>query len=101
MVITWSLILTMLSKVIQVPDSETFVAGDLNGHVGRASDGFYLLHSGHGFGTRNADGTRILDMCVAADLAITNTFFCKSDSTLITYRSGTDLSQIDFILTRK
>ena len=92
----------LLSNVIQVPDSETLVvAGDLNGHVGRTSNGFDGLHGGHGFGTRNPDGTRILDMCAAADLVITNTFFCKSDSRLVTYRSGANQSQVDFILTRK
>ena len=92
----------LLSNVVQVPDSETLViAGDLNGHVGRTSEGFDGLHGEHGFGSRNADGTRILDMCVAADLAITNTFFSKSDSRLITYRSGANYSQIDYILTRK
>ena len=60
------------------------VCGDLNGHVGKTSSGFEGLHGGHGYGVRNPEGTRILELCVAADLVITNTFFTKCDSQLST-----------------
>ena len=77
------------------------VCGDLNGHVGKISSGFEGLHGGHGYGVRNPEGTRILELCVAADLVITNTFFTKCDSQLLTFRSGNACSQIDYILVRK
>ncbi|VDO18467.1 unnamed protein product [Heligmosomoides polygyrus] len=43
--------------------------GDLNGHVGAAKDG-YGCHSGLGFGSRNADGERILEYAESQDLTI-------------------------------
>ena len=77
------------------------VCGDLNGHVGKTSSGFEGLHGGHGYGVRNPEGTRILELCVAADLVITDTFFTKCDSQLLTFRSGNTCSQIDYILVQK
>ena len=53
--------------------SYLLVCGDFNGHVGKAPKGFNGIHGGHGFGSGNADGTRILDLCTAENLAITNT----------------------------
>ena len=35
------------------------------------------------------------------DLALVNTFFNKKEEHLITYRSGGNISQIDFIMTRR
>ena len=32
------------------------VCGDLNGHVGKESDGFEEVHGGHGYGNRNREG---------------------------------------------
>ena len=49
---------------------------------------------------RNQDGLRILDFCVASKLSITNTFFRKNKSRLITFSSGDNHKQIDFILVR-
>ena len=77
------------------------VCGDLNGHVGKTSDGFEGIHGGKGFGVRNSEGTRILELCAAADLVVTNTLFTKPDNHLVTYRSGKACSQIDFILVRR
>ena len=44
---------------------------------------------------------RVLELCVAADLVITNTYFNKCDNHLLTYRSSNVCSQIDYILVRK
>ena len=44
---------------------------------------------------------RVHKLCAAADLVITNTYFTKRDSQLLTYRSGNACSQIDYILVRK
>ena len=72
----------------------------VNGHVRKAPAGFNGVHGGRGFGSRNADGKRILDLCEVANLAITNAYFMKPDSHLITYRSGNSCVQVDYILTR-
>ena len=92
----------LLSCISIVPAEEMLlVCGDCNGHVGKTSSGFEGLHGGHGYGVRNPEGTRILEQCFAADLVITNTFFTKCDSQLLTFRSGNACSQIDYILVRK
>ena len=77
------------------------VCGDLNGRVGKTSSGFEGLHGGHDYGVRNPEGTRILELCAATDLVITNTYFAKCDSQLLTFRFGNACSQIDYILVRK
>ena len=62
------------------------VAGDLNGHL---------------MGEKIADGTRILDFALAYNLRITNTWFKKPTSQLITYCSGPAKTQVDYIMCRK
>ena len=52
-----------------------FIAGDFNGHVGKENVTFDTYHGGKGYGTRNPKGLRILDLCSATDLAVSNTFF--------------------------
>ena len=32
------------------------IAGDFNGHVGQAAEGYERLHGGYGFGDRNREG---------------------------------------------
>ena len=71
------------------------VCGDFNGHVEKAPEGFNGVHGGRGFGSRNADGTRIYIFYKTR-----NTFFMKPDSHLVIYRSGNSCSQVDYILTR-
>ncbi|VDP19685.1 unnamed protein product [Heligmosomoides polygyrus] len=52
----WSLL-----ETAEVPPKDVIiVAGDLNGHVGAAKDR-YSCHGGFGYGSRNADGERILE----------------------------------------
>ena len=66
----------LLNNISKVPSDEfLIICGDLNGHVGKLSTGFDNIHGGHGFGNLNREGTRILDLCAAANLAVANTFF--------------------------
>ena len=85
-----------------LPESEMlFPCGDWNGHIGNSANGFEGAHGGFGYGDRNVDGERLLEFAVANNLAIGNSFFCKRDSHLITYESGSNKSMIDFILLRR
>uniref|UniRef100_W5MWR3 Endonuclease/exonuclease/phosphatase domain-containing protein n=1 Tax=Lepisosteus oculatus TaxID=7918 RepID=W5MWR3_LEPOC len=85
------------THVQAIDDSENlFIGGDLNGHVGRAKDNFDCNHGGEGHGNCNEGGTWILEHAEAWDLAITNTFFKKGESHLITHYSGGQTSQIDY-----
>ena len=91
----------LLGTVSKVPECEFLVIGsDLNGHVGESGSDYAGFHGGCGYGQRNNEGLRILDMCAAGNLAISNTFFKKPSNKLVTYQSGDNASQIDFILVR-
>ena len=57
-----------------------------------------VMHGVYGYGITNLEGTKAYELCAAADLVITNTYFTKCDSQLLTYRSGNGCSQIDYIL---
>ena len=93
---------SLLSDLTAVPDEEVLVVGgDFNGHVGQLSDGFDGVHGNRGIGSRNAEGISLLDLCVALDLAVVNTFFEKAASRLITYKSGSASTQIDYMLVRR
>ena len=54
-----------------------------------------------GFGTRNAEGERILEFGDAVGMVVCNTFFKKEDSKLITYQSGENRIMIDHLIVRK
>ena len=64
------------------------VGGDLNGHIGRKSDGFESIHGGVGYGDRNKDGEKILEFGTVLNLAVCNTWFRKDDERLVTFESG-------------
>ena len=82
-------------------DEHLMIGGDLNGHVGTTRNGYTQCHGGQSTGIRNDDGCRILDCAEAHDLVVTNTFFKKRQSHLITYTSGGRATQIDFWLLRR
>ena len=83
----------LLTYVAGINTSEiTFVCGDFNGHIGDTTDGYDGIHGGTGFGKRNSEGERILDFAMAADLVVSNSFFKKRLSHLVTYQSGSSKS---------
>ena len=59
------------------------------------------VHGGHGYGLRKIERERILEFAVAHDLVVGNTHLHKKDNHLITYDSGGNSSQIDYIFVRK
>ena len=92
----------LLVLVTSVAPSETLViAGDFNRHVGQHNQDSSQHHSGCGYGTRNQEGMRILGLCVATDLAVTNTFFRKRNSQQVIYNSGGCATQVDYILVKR
>jgi len=92
-----------LDEVTQeVPRSEKlFIGGDFNGHIGAETAGYDGVHGGFGFGERNAGGVSVLDFAVAFDLLVANSFFKKKEDHLVTFKSRSCKTQIDFFLTRK
>ena len=82
-----------------IPQGEhVFIRGDFNGHVGKDHRGYEMVHGGHVFGDRNDFGETILDFAVDYGFIVANTFFRKRDEHLITFKSGPNMSQIDFFL---
>ena len=92
----------LLVLVTSVDPSETHViATDFNGHVEQYSQGFSWHHGGYGYEIWNHEAIRILDLCTATDLAVTNAFFRKKNSQLATYNSGRCTTQADYIMVRR
>ena len=55
----WGSYFIMLSGIPK--QDSIFIDNDLNGHIGIHDDGYGGVHGGKGFGTRNAEGGRILE----------------------------------------
>ncbi|GMP25558.1 hypothetical protein CsSME_00002369 [Camellia sinensis var. sinensis] len=77
------------------------IGGDFNGHVGIDKLGYDRVHGGYGFGDRNEAGESILDFALASDLVVANTMYKKREEHLISFKSESVKSQIDYILVRK
>ena len=85
----------------EIPRSEKFfIGGDFNGHIGVDSDGYDAAHRGFSFGERNNGGVSVLDFAVAYELLVVNSFFKKKEDHLVTFKSGSLKTQIDYFLTR-
>ena len=69
---------TWLLTVSKIGDNEIIVlGGELNGHVGKTETGCEGVHGGYGYGVRNADGERILELGDALGMVVCNTLFEK------------------------
>jgi len=63
----------------------------------------YAPHS-HGvfsYGSRNAEGSRILEFADGLNLVICNTLFTKQEAKLVTYVAGPVKSTVDYIMVRQ
>ena len=76
-------------------------AGDTNGHIGSSNVGYDATHGGFGFGSRNADGSRILKFADGLNLVICNTLFTKQEAKLVTYVAGRVKSTVDYIMVQQ
>ena len=83
------------------PNKIIFGFGDFNGHVGKQADGFEGVHGGSGFGERNLEGRRLLEFCDEKELCVANTWFKKRDQRKVTFRSGGNQTEIDFVIVGK
>ena len=90
----------LLSSLFRLSENKVvFLGGDLNGHVGGSITAM-SVHGGFGYGTRNQEGERILELGAALKMCVCTTFFKKRDSRLVTYVSGTVRAQIDYIMVK-
>ena len=71
-------------------------AGDMNGHARSSNAGYDGTHGGFRYGSRNADGSRILEFADGLNLVICNTLFTKQEAKLVTYVAGPVKSTVDY-----
>ena len=69
--------------------------------MGRDRSGFEQEHGGHSFGDRNEEGEDVLRFAQAYNLGLVNTCIQKQEEHLITYKSGTRRTTIDYILVKR
>ena len=98
---------------LQNPSEVVFGLGDFQGLVGEEIEGFEGVHEGNGIGMRNAEGRMLLEFCDETELCVantwfkkmeprkTNSWFKKMDKRKITFKSGNNESEIDFISVSK
>jgi len=85
-----------------IPQNEMVVfVTDMNGHIGSSNVGYDETHGGFGYGSRNADGSRILEFADGLNLVICNTLFTKQEAKLETYVAGPVKSTIEYIMVRQ
>ena len=73
----------------------------MNGHNGSSNAGYDGTHGGFGYGSRNTDGSRILEFADGLNLVICNTSFTKQEAKLVTYVAGPVKSTVDYIMVRQ
>ena len=72
-----------------ISNEERIVLGsDLNGHLGEGNIGDEEIMGKYGAGTRNKEGSMVVDFGKRMDLAIVNIYFKKKDEHRVTYKSG-------------
>ena len=74
---------------------------DLNGQVGEENIGDEEIMGRYGAGTRNKEGSMVVDFGKRMDLAIVNTYFKKKDEHRVTYKSGGKSTQVDYVMCRR
>ena len=80
---------------------ERIVLGaDLNKHVGKGNIGDEEIMGRYGAGTRNKEGSMVVDFGKRMDLAIVNTYF-KKDEHRVTYKSRGKSTQVDYVICRR
>ena len=73
----------------------------MNGHIGSSNVGYDGTHGGFGYGSSNADGSRILEFADGLNLVICNTLFTKQEAKLVTYVAGPVKSTVDYVMVRQ
>ena len=85
-----------------VSKQERIVLGaDLNRHVSEGNIGDEEIMRRYGAGTRNKEGSLVVDFAKRMDLAIVNTYFKKKNEHRVTYKSGKKSTQVDYVMRKR
>ena len=71
------------------------------GHVGKQIEGYEDVHGGNGIGERNVEGKLLLEFCDEKELCVANTWFRKRKKRKVTYSTGENGTETDFLLVGK
>ena len=74
------------------------LCADLSGHVGEGNVGNEEIMGRYGAGTRNKEGSMVVEFGKRMDLAIVNTYFKNKDKHRVTYKSGEKSTQVDYVM---
>ena len=92
-----------LEEVVEkIPGDERLVIGaDLNAHVGEGNTNDKEVIGKRGFRRRNQEGQTVVDFARGWEQIVSNTMFVKRSTQRITYSSGGNNTQVDYILVRR
>ena len=88
---------TLLPKTQLLRDSSQMVTGTFTSAAGVYSD----VHRGHGFGSHDVEGKRVLEFAIANSLRASKIWFKNKDSHFTTCNSNDHSTQLDYILYHK
>ena len=75
------------------------VAVDFNAQMAETGDEESIGR--YGWGTRNREGQGIVEMVIGNGMVVAGSFFQKSDSHKVTYRSGNHKTELDLLVVRR
>ena len=85
-----------------VTKAERIILGAyFNRHVGEGNIENEKIMMRCGAGTRNKEGSMVVDFVKRMDLAIVNTYFKKKHKHRMTYKSGGKNTQVDYVMCRR
>ena len=90
-----------LDGLIESTSKEEKIVLGLNRHVGKGNIADEEMMGRYGTGTRNKEGSMVVDFGKRMDLAIVNTYFKKKDEHRVTYKSGGKSTQVDYMMFRR
>ena len=74
---------------------------DLNGHVDKEYIEDEEIMGRYDAGTRNKEGSMVVEFAKRIDLAIVSIYFKKKDEHRMTYKSGGKSTQVDYVTCRR
>ena len=83
-----------------IKTEEDSLGADRNEYVGEGNIGDEKTIGRYGAGTRNKEGSMVVDFAKRIDLAIVNTYFKKKHEHRETYKSGGKSIQVDYVMCR-
>ena len=95
----WANLGEVVGKILR--DERLVIGVDLNAHVGEGNTNDEEAMGKHGFGRRNLEGQTVVDFAKRWELIMSNTMFVKRSMRKITYSSGGNNTQVDYILVRR